>query len=139
MQLLVRCNGNLAVIKYRRRPAAQRDPVVADDIDAHDWVLLIDRRRFRRDPTHALFADQSQSIPDNVVALFGRIRAWNCSAQTQCAQRQLRYMLKSSRWSMARPASDRALPSAVPMGSSSIPIGAIGWVTRERYRLASAK
>src|SRR5690242_5945994 len=82
MQLLVRCNGNLAVIKCRRRPAAQRDPVVADDIDAHEWVLLIDRRRFRRDPTHALFADQSQSIPDNVVALFGRIRAWNYSAET---------------------------------------------------------
>jgi hypothetical protein len=34
------------------------------------------RRRFRRDPTHALFADQSHSIPDNIVALFGRIRAW---------------------------------------------------------------
>jgi hypothetical protein len=40
------------------------------------------RRRFRRDPTHALFADQSQSIPDNLVALFGRIRAWNYSAET---------------------------------------------------------
>src|ERR1700761_7581878 len=82
MQLLVRCNGNLAVIKCRRRPAAQRDPVVADDIDAHEWVLLIDRRRFRRDPTHALFADQSQSIPDNVVALFGQIRAWNYLADS---------------------------------------------------------
>src|SRR5580700_7150389 len=41
------------------------------------------RRRFRRDPTHALFADQSQSIPDNLVALFGRIRAWNYSAETR--------------------------------------------------------
>src|SRR6202047_5110937 len=40
------------------------------------------RRRFRRDPTHALFADQSQSIPDNLVALFDRIRAWNYSAET---------------------------------------------------------
>jgi hypothetical protein len=40
------------------------------------------RRRFHRDPTHALFADQSQSIPDNLVALFGRIRAWNYSAET---------------------------------------------------------
>ena len=40
------------------------------------------RRRFRRDPTHALFADQSQSIPDNLVALFGRIRPWNYSAET---------------------------------------------------------
>ena len=40
------------------------------------------RRRFRRDPTHALFADQSQSIPDNLVALLGRIGAWNYSAET---------------------------------------------------------
>ena len=40
------------------------------------------RRRFRRDPTHALFAYQSQSIPDNLVALFGGIRAWNYSAET---------------------------------------------------------
>src|ERR1700757_4106196 len=39
-------------------------------------------RRFRHDPTHALFADQSQSIPDNLVALFGRVRAWNYSAET---------------------------------------------------------
>jgi hypothetical protein len=32
-------------------------------------------------PTHALFADQSHSIPDNLVALLGRIRAWNYSAE----------------------------------------------------------
>src|SRR6516164_9725809 len=31
------------------------------------------------DPTHALFADQSHSIPDNLVALLGAIRAWHCS------------------------------------------------------------
>jgi hypothetical protein len=30
------------------------------------------RRRFRRDPTEALFADQSQSILDNLVALLRR-------------------------------------------------------------------
>jgi len=42
VQLLVRCNGNLAVIDCRRRLAAQRDSVIADDIDAHEWVLLID-------------------------------------------------------------------------------------------------
>jgi hypothetical protein len=30
--------------------------------------------------THALFADQSHSIPDNLVALLGYSRAWNCSA-----------------------------------------------------------
>src|SRR3984893_5594956 len=38
------------------------------------------RRRFRRDPTHALFADQSHSFPDNLEALLGQIRAWNYSA-----------------------------------------------------------
>ena len=31
---------------------------------------------------HVLFADQSQSIPDNLVALFGRIGAWNYSTET---------------------------------------------------------
>src|SRR5215469_11611899 len=29
--------------------------------------------------TRALFADQSHSIPDNLVALLGHCRAWNCS------------------------------------------------------------
>ena len=29
------------------------------------------------DPTHALFAHQSHCFPDNLVALFGRIRAWH--------------------------------------------------------------
>src|SRR5260221_7576432 len=38
----IRCNGNLAVIDCRGRLAAQRDSVVADDIDAREWVLLID-------------------------------------------------------------------------------------------------
>ena len=33
------------------------------------------------DPTHALFAAQSHSIVDNLVALFGHSRAWNCSNQ----------------------------------------------------------
>jgi hypothetical protein len=42
VQLLIRCNGNLAVIDCPRRLAAQRDPVTANDIDAHEWVLLID-------------------------------------------------------------------------------------------------
>src|SRR5207253_9369109 len=42
VQLLIRCNGNLAVIEFRWYRAAQRDSVVADDIDAHEWVLLID-------------------------------------------------------------------------------------------------
>src|SRR5215472_486567 len=32
-------------------------------------------------PTHALFAAQSHSIVDNLVALFEHSRAWNCSNQ----------------------------------------------------------
>jgi hypothetical protein len=32
-------------------------------------------------PTHALFADQSHSIPDNLMALLGAVRARNCSAE----------------------------------------------------------
>ncbi|MGA7867151.1 MAG: hypothetical protein WCA23_24725, partial [Stellaceae bacterium] len=35
VQFLIRCDGNLAVIDCRRRLAAQRDPVVANDLDAH--------------------------------------------------------------------------------------------------------
>ena len=33
------------------------------------------------DSTHALFAAESHSIVDNLVALFERSRAWNCSNQ----------------------------------------------------------
>src|SRR5580704_8317816 len=44
------------------------------------WGLLIDLSGCAGDPTHALFSGQSQSIRDNVIALFGAIRAWNCSA-----------------------------------------------------------
>ena len=29
--------------------------------------------------THALLTGQSHSIPDNLVALFATVRAWNCS------------------------------------------------------------
>src|ERR1700746_187290 len=60
--------------------AAQSDSVIANDVDAHGWGLLIDLRGCAGDPTHALFSGQSQSIRDNVMALFGAIRAWNCSA-----------------------------------------------------------
>ena len=42
LQLLIRGDGNLAVIDCRRRLAAQRDSVAADDVDAHEWVSLFD-------------------------------------------------------------------------------------------------
>ena len=42
----------------------------------------LSRRGTAGDPTHALFAGQSHSIPDNVMALLGQLRAWNCSLGT---------------------------------------------------------
>src|SRR5215472_7822336 len=42
----------------------------------------------RMTPTDALLADQSHSIPDNLVALLSHSRAWNCSAETAPAARQ---------------------------------------------------
>src|SRR6267378_3194378 len=69
MQLLIRCNGNLADIDCRGRLAAQRNSVIPDDIDAHEWVLLIDPGAVPPvTHTHALFAEESQSIRDNLVA-----------------------------------------------------------------------
>ena len=42
MQFRFRRDCNLAVIDSGRRLAAQRDSVIADNVDAHGWVLLID-------------------------------------------------------------------------------------------------
>src|SRR5215467_12883085 len=70
VQFLVRRDDNLAVIDCVRRLAAQRDPVNADDVDAHEWVLLVDPAATAAgDPTDALVADQGQSNRDNLVAL----------------------------------------------------------------------
>src|SRR5690242_903762 len=45
-------------------------------------VSWLTRRRVPPVPhTHALFADQSQSIPDNLMALLGAVRAWHCSGK----------------------------------------------------------
>jgi hypothetical protein len=47
------------------------------------WVSWLTRRRVPPvTHTHALFADQSHSIPDNLVALLGAVRAWNYSGRT---------------------------------------------------------
>src|SRR5438105_1757262 len=37
MQLLIRSDGNLAVIECRRRLAVERDPVITNDVDGHGW------------------------------------------------------------------------------------------------------
>src|SRR5689334_928961 len=45
-------------------------------------VSWLTRRRVPPVPhTHALFADQSQSIPDNLMALLGAVRAWHSSGK----------------------------------------------------------
>src|SRR6202007_182147 len=46
-----------------------------------DGVSCLRRPSADGDHTHALVAEQSQSFPDNLVALLGHCRAWNCSAQ----------------------------------------------------------
>src|SRR5580704_18387636 len=58
------------------------------------------RRQFRRDPTDALFADQSQSILDNLVALLRHSRAWNCSAgNCGCTERDQQAQFRRERCS----------------------------------------
>jgi hypothetical protein len=42
VQFLIRSDGNLAFIECGRRLATQRDSVIADDVNAHGWVLLMD-------------------------------------------------------------------------------------------------
>src|ERR1700730_6362200 len=44
-------------------------------------ISCLRRRSADGDHTHALVAQQSQSFPDNLVALLGHSRAWNCSAE----------------------------------------------------------
>src|SRR6267143_3417180 len=80
MQFLVGCDDNLALIDCGRWLAAEGDSVIANDVDAHGWVSCWRRRNADGDHTHALIAQQSQSFPDNLVALLGHSRAWNCSA-----------------------------------------------------------
>ena len=78
------------------------------------------RRRFRRDPTHALFADQSHSIPDNVcgvvwpdpsMALLSRDRT--ICGRLFAAQRVRKTRLKASteqvQHIVIRPAGDGSL------------------------------
>src|SRR5215467_5545220 len=49
------------------------------------------------DPTHALFAAQTHSIVDNLVALFEHGRAWNCSNQER-ALAEIQDFSTNERW-----------------------------------------
>src|SRR5258705_13925941 len=67
------------------------------------------RRRFRRDPTDALFADQSQSILDNLNGIIGpELRA--CTGATEAARSVAVSNVSgpsSAKWSTLRPKSNR--------------------------------
>src|SRR5438067_2231748 len=68
-------------------------------------VSCLRRHSADGDHTHALFADQSHSIPDNLVALLGSIRAWHCSTENARAAVGVIFDMerRSSQWT--RPAS----------------------------------
>src|SRR6202043_3355766 len=80
VQLLPGGNSNFALVHGGWRLAAEGDSVIGDDVNAHGWGLLIDLRGCAGNSSYALFTGQSHSIRDNLMALFGAIRAWNCSA-----------------------------------------------------------
>jgi hypothetical protein len=56
---------------------AERDSVIADDVDAHGWVLLID-------PAAAAAGDHTEALFANQASLFWMI-SWNCWVRTQPA------------------------------------------------------
>src|SRR5215472_18842847 len=45
VQFLTRRDGNLALVHCGWRLAAEGDSVIADDVDAHGWVLLLSSGR----------------------------------------------------------------------------------------------
>ena len=80
VQFFLLRDDNLAPTDCGRRLAAQRDAVIADDVGAHGGFSWLARRPAAAgDPTHALFAAQSHSIVDNLVALLRYRRALDCS------------------------------------------------------------
>src|ERR1700676_893000 len=70
-------------------------------------VSCLRQRRADGDHTHALVAEQSHSFPDNLVALLGKIRAWNCSAE-------------NASLAVAVKAANRAGPSALELALAAI-------------------
>ena len=86
--------GNDGITLCREPPAAANEGeiVVASNEELHAAQLSGKRLlalwnalpgSADADHTHALVAEQCHSIPDNLVALLGRIRAWHCSTETE--------------------------------------------------------
>src|SRR6201982_1957026 len=133
-QLLPGGNSNFALVHGGRRLAAQGDTVIANDVDAHGWGLLIDLRGCAGDPTHALFSGQSHTIRDNVMALFGAIRAWNCSAANLARTGGFRQCGTESQSNDALVRSASAIHSTADQGSvvTLVSLDPKGDVTRTR-------
>src|SRR3984893_17194461 len=53
MQLLARSDCNFALIHCSRRLAAEGDSVIANDVDAHRWVLLVEPAQWRAGDQHS--------------------------------------------------------------------------------------
>src|ERR1700739_4548698 len=76
MQFVVRRDGNLAVIDCGRRLAAQRNPVIADDVDAHWWVLLIG-------PATAAAGDPHSRSLRRPKPVYSGLILWRCWATAE--------------------------------------------------------
>src|ERR1700758_1966879 len=76
------------------------------------------------DHPHALVAEQCHSIPDNLVALLGRIRAWHCSTETDDRRRSLLWSSGQSTGSN-RPVLDPHCRSVILLQLTGTPGGTV--------------
>src|SRR6516162_9109763 len=76
VQFLFRRDGKLALTDCSRRLAAQRDSIVADDVDAHGWGLLAD-------PAATAAGDPTLTLSSPTKATLFRIMLWRCYATAE--------------------------------------------------------
>src|SRR5215472_11698075 len=85
--------------------------------------------------THALFAGQSHSIPDNLVALLGHRGAWNCSNPKRVFGNTSSFAERENSLELC-PLSE-VIRKPVPTGSFSARVESPGGDTRVVFRLRS--
>jgi len=76
VQFLFRRDGNLAVIDCGWRLAAQRDSIIANNVDAHGWGLLVD-------PAATASGDPTLTLSSPTKATLFRILLWRCYATAE--------------------------------------------------------
>src|SRR5215468_2831568 len=89
---------------------------------------LVPRPAAAGDPTHALFAAQSHSIVDNLVALLRHRRAWNCSDAERVFGNTSGFAEREAHWNNVRYL--RSFGNSFPQGvlppvTQSCPRGAL--------------